>query len=70
MPVRKAGRPKKLKAKAMDDATITPVANGWVVQSSTTGKNMYVFEDMDKMFEFVRNALKPTTEQSDFLNKV
>ena len=54
----------------MDDATITPVANGYVVQSTTTGKNLYVFEDLDKAFEFVRSGLKPTAEQAEFLDKV
>lgn len=67
---RAVGRPRKLKKAALEDATVTPVANGYVVTSTTTGKNMYVFEEIDKAFEFVRSGLKPTTEQAEFLSKV
>jgi hypothetical protein len=69
--VKKVGRPRKLKKpENYEDVTITPVANGYVVTSTTTGKNMFVFEDLDKTFDFIRSALKPTAEQSEFLGKV
>lgn len=68
------GRPRKkvskVKAKDFEDVTVTPVANGWVVTSSTTGKNMFVFEDMDKMFDFIRIGLKPTNEQAAVLQSI
>lgn len=69
----KRGRPRKVtKAKKLelDDATIIPVANGYVVKSTSTGKELFVFEDLEKVNEFIRAKLKPTAEQSAFLDKV
>jgi len=67
---KKAGRPRKVKAVELDNVSITPVANGYVVQSTTTGDNVYVFDELDKAFEFIRTKLKPTSEQAEFLSKV
>jgi len=65
------GRPRKAKVpKALNDATITTVANGYIVRSNSTGTSQFVFEDIDKAFEFIRAGLKPTDEQTEFLKKV
>lgn len=71
IPVRR-GRPRKNKAKAvgLNDVKIIPVANGYIVTSTTTGSEMFVFEELDKVFEFVRVKMKPTGEQTDFLESV
>jgi hypothetical protein len=61
---------RKVKSSDMTDATITPVANGYTVQSTTTGSNVYVFETIDKAFDFIKGKMKPTAEQSEFLEKV
>ena len=67
----KRGRPRKAKAvKEIDDASILPVANGYLITSTSTGKEMYVFEDIDKALEFIKAKLKPTTEQVNFLDNV
>lgn len=72
MPAPKRGRPSKksIKPHDLNDVTIAPVANGWVVTSTGTGKEMFVFEDMEKMFDFIRTSLKPTGEQSAFVNGI
>ena len=65
------GRPRKSKApKDLNDVTIVPVANGYIVKSSSTGNSQFVFDDLDKAFEFIRVGLKPTDQQSEFLKKV
>jgi prefoldin subunit 5 len=67
---KKHRRVRKVKSSDMTDATITPVANGYTVQSTTTGSNVYVFETIDKAFDFIKGKMKPTAEQSEFLEKV
>jgi len=63
------GRPKK--TDNLDDATIAPVANGYIVRSTTTGSSkLFVFDDLDKAFDFIRTNLKPTDNQSEFLKKI
>ena len=65
------GRPRKTKTPSeLADATIAPVSNGYIVQSTSTGKSLYVFDDLDKVFDFVRTALKPTEDQERFLKKI
>jgi hypothetical protein len=68
----KRGRPVKRKKKAteLEDVTITPVANGYTVTSRTTGRETFVFNDFDKMTEFIQVALKPTTETKLFVDSI
>ena len=66
------GRPKKLKLPSeLADVSIVPALNGYMVTSTTTGKQgVFVFEDLDKVFEFIKQSLKPTSEQAQFLDNV
>ena len=66
------GRPKKLKLPSeLADVSIVPALNGYMITSTTTGKQgVFVFEDLDKAFEFIKKSLKPTGEQAQFLDNV
>jgi len=66
----KRGRPTKVKRVDFENATVTPVANGYVVQSVTAGDNIFVFEDLDKAFDFIRTSLKTTVEQEQVLESI
>ena len=65
----KRGRSPKAK-KDFNDVTIVPVLNGYIINSTTTGKEVYVFEDLEKVFEFIRVKLKPTAENAEFLKGI
>lgn len=69
------GRPRKrvaTKVKKVDfeNAVITPVANGYTVQSKTSGDNIFVFNDIEEVFNFLRTSLKSTAEQTAVLNGI
>ena len=63
------GRKKAINSE-FDDAHIMPVANGYIVQSSTTKGECFVFNEIDEAFDFIKGKLKPTTEQKQFVDKV
>ena len=69
-PTKRRGRPTKVKRVDFENATVTPVANGYVVQSVTAGENLFVFEDLDKAFDFIRTSLKTTAEQEQVLESI
>jgi hypothetical protein len=64
------GRPRKTKSSEFENVTLTPVANGYTLKSTTTGAQLFVFADLDEAFKFIRAKLKPTVEQSDFLKEI
>ena len=66
----KRGRPTKVRKADFENAIITPVANGYIVQSVTAGENIFVFEDLDKAFDFIRVSLKTTAEQAQVLESI
>ena len=67
---RKVGRPRKKMVQEFADATIMPVANGYIVQTTSATGEVYVFPEIDQAFEFIKEKLKPTGEQGEFLAKV
>jgi hypothetical protein len=50
--------------------TIKVVGNGYTVTSQETGDRLFVFDDMEKLQEFIKEALSPTEEQQDFIEEV
>lgn len=66
----KRGRPKGKTQDSFSDITITPVVNGYLVTSSSIGKEVFVFEDITRVFEFIKAKLKPTGEQQKFLEEI
>jgi len=68
------GRPPLTKtqvtSKSLSDITMMPAANGYVIKSTTTGKDLWVFPDIDAAFEFIRAFLEPTKEQIEFIAKI
>ena len=67
----KIKKPRKTRSdKELGDATIMPVTNGYIVQSSYAKGECFVFPDIDKAFDFIKTRLCPTGEQSEFLSKV
>ena len=66
----KRGRPTKVRKADFENVIITPVANGYIVQSVTAGENLFVFEDMDSAFDFIRVSLKTTAEQTEVLESI
>ena len=70
---RKPAMPRKkkyTKPENLNDALIKPVSNGYMVTTSSLTGDQFVFGDIDKALEFIKNGLKPTREQEAFLEKV
>ena len=54
----------------LDSINIKVVGNGYIVTSAETGDRLFVFDDMEKLKEFIENSLAATEEQQDFIDEV
>ena len=58
------------KPTTLSDMSVKPVANGYTVTSTSVKGDIYVFDDIEKVFEFMRAKLDPTLTQKQVLDGI